>query len=180
VPKVKPRSWIVIVTVFMLVGAALLAGCSGGSTTTTPPAQTTPPAASTTPPSSTESSPTSSTPPSSTSASPTLTGADLGKQIFETGDDNNGKITATGGIKTITVDACKNCHGADAKGLKSTGAPDIRAKTLMPGYTAAKFATAVTTGKDNTGKPLESKMPRFTGATADDTAGLWAYLQTLK
>ena len=35
------------------------------------------------------------------------------------------------------------------------------------------------TGKDDTGKPLESKMPRFS-ATPEDTAALWAYVLTLK
>ena len=104
---------------------------------------------------------------------------DLGKLIFETGADNAGPIVTKFGIAKITVNACKNCHGADGKGGKGLAGPDIRGSKLQPDYDAAKFATAVTTGKDDAGKPLESKMPRFS-ATPEDTAALWAYVLTLK
>ena len=99
--------------------------------------------------------------------------------IFETGADNAGVISTKLGIKTIKVNACKNCHGANGKGGKPLAGPDIRGKTLQPDFDETKFARAVVTGVDDAGKPLESKMPRFT-ATAEDTAGLWLYVNTLK
>jgi mono/diheme cytochrome c family protein len=102
----------------------------------------------------------------------------LGKQIFETGNDNAGVIPWKSGIATIKVQACKNCHGADAKGIKKLG-PDIRGSQLQPSFTDVLFARAVTTGVDDAGKKLESRMPRFQ-ATPEDTAALWLYVNSLK
>jgi hypothetical protein len=99
--------------------------------------------------------------------------------IFETGNDNAGPIPTKDGIPTIKVNACKNCHGADAKGGKKLPGPDIRGSVLQPDFDQAKFATAVTTGVDDAGKRLHKQMPRFS-ATPEDTAGLWLYLNSLK
>jgi hypothetical protein len=99
--------------------------------------------------------------------------------IFETGKDNAGAISTTRGIPTIKVTACKNCHGADAKGGKKLPGPDIRGSVLQPDFDEATFARAVTTGKDDTGKKLHNQMPRFS-ATPEDTAALWLYLNSLK
>ena len=121
------------------------------------------------------------TPTASTPATPTqaLTGIALGKMIFETGNDNAGVIPHKSGIAKITVQACKNCHGDDANGNKKLGAPDIRGSVLQPDFNDITFARAVTTGVDDSGKRLESKMPRF-DATPEDTAALWLYVNSLK
>jgi hypothetical protein len=149
------------------VGSGLLAGCSStptSSPSTTPPATVTPA--------------TPSTPPS-TPATPAVSGLELGKLIFATGADNTGPIPTTGGIPSIKVNACKNCHGDNAKGGKKLPGPDIRGSVLQPSFTEAKFATAVTTGVDDTGKRLHKTMPRFS-ASAEDTDALWLYLNSLK
>jgi mono/diheme cytochrome c family protein len=159
-----------VAAVVVLVG--LLAACSG--TTSSSTSSTTPPAATTAPEPSTP-----ATTPASTPATPAVSGVELGKLIFGTGADNAGPIATKFGIKTITVNACKNCHGANGKGGKGLAGPDIRGSKLQPDFDAAKFARAVTTGIDDAGKPLESKMPRFS-ATAEDTDALWAYLNSLK
>ena len=99
--------------------------------------------------------------------------------IFETGNDNAGLIPTARGIATIKVNACKNCHGADAKGGKKLPGPDIRGSVLQPDFDEAKFARAVTTGVDDGGKKLHNQMPRFS-ATPDDTDALWLYLNSLK
>ena len=148
----------------VVVGSALSAGCSG---TAPSPSSTTPPAV------------TPVTPPPSTPSTPPVSGIDLGKLIFQTGTDNAGVIPTKGGIAKITVNACKNCHGANAKGGKPLPGPDIRGSKLQPDFNEAKFVTAVTTGIDDAGKPLHKQMPRFS-ATPEDTAALWQYLNSLK
>jgi mono/diheme cytochrome c family protein len=160
----------------LVAGVALLAlvSLSAGCTATAPTSTAQPPAAVTTPPSTTES-PTASTP---TATAPAVTGIALGKLIFETGNDNAGMIAYKNGIAKIKVQACKNCHGADAKGIKKLG-PDIRGSVLQPDFTEVTFARSVVTGVDDAGKKLESKMPRFQ-ATPEDTAALWLYVNSLK
>ncbi len=167
----KALGKVLLVGVVLFVFAALLSGCSQSAPTTTPTTQ--PPAAVTTSP--------PSTPESSTTSSPTapaVTGIDLGKMIFTTGNDNTGAIPHRSGIAKIKVQACKNCHGDNAKGLKNLG-PDIRGSKLQPDFDETKFARAVTQGIDDAGKRLESTMPRFQ-ATPEDTDGLWLYLNSLK
>ena len=159
-----------VVTALLVMG--LLAACSG--TTSSSTSSTTPPAATTAPEPSTP-----ATTPASTPATPAVSGVELGKLIFDTGADNAGPIATKFGIKTITVNACKNCHGADGKGGKKLAGPDIRGSKLQPDFDAVKFARAVTTGVDDAGKKLESKMPRFS-ATAEDTDALWLYVNSLK
>jgi hypothetical protein len=119
------------------------------------------------------------TPPATTPATPTVSGIQLGKLIYQTGNDDAGVIPTKLGMPKIKVNACKNCHGANGKGGKPLAGPDIRGKTLRPDFDEAKFATAVTTGKDDAGKALHSKMPRF-AATPEDTAALWLYVNSLK
>ena len=149
----------------MVVLAALAGGCAPTAPAPQPPAAVTP--APSTP----------ATP--SAPATPPVTGVALGKMIFVTGADNSGPIATKFGIATITVNACKNCHGANGKGGKGLPGPDIRGSVLRPDFDQAKFARAVTTGVDDTGKALHSKMPRFS-ATSEDTAALWKYVLTLK
>lgn len=151
-----------------VAGAALSAGCSS-TPASSPPAS---------PPASVAPVP-SATPPASTSATPAVSGSALGKMIFETGQDNAGVIATTRGIPKIKVNACKNCHGANAKGGKPLPGPDIRGSVLQPDYDEAKFERAVTTGVDDGGKKLHNQMPRFS-ATPEDTAALWLYLNSLK
>lgn len=98
--------------------------------------------------------------------------------IFETGNDNSGAIPYRDGIAKIKVAACKNCHGANGKGMKGLG-PSITGSSLQPDFNEATFARAVTQGLDEQGKKLESKMPRFQ-ATPEDTAALWLYVNSLK
>lgn len=171
--KVPARILLLSLLAVVVVFAALSAGCSGGSPSSSSSTTTAPPAATTAPPS------TPATPPPSTPATPAVSGLELGKLIFTTGNDNAGPIATKFGIKTIKVNACKNCHGENAKGGKPLAGPDIRGSKLQPSFDEAKFARAVTTGVDDAGKPLESKMPRFS-ATPEDTAALWTYLLSLK
>jgi Cytochrome c len=156
-----------------LIGMALAAGCSGAQTSSSPPSEpaVAPPASSTA----------TTTPAPEPATTPALSGLALGQKIFTTGEDNAGAIPAKGGIAKITVNACKNCHGVDAKGGKKLkiAAPDIRGSVLQPDFNETTFARSVTTGVDDTGKRLHKQMPRFT-ATAEDTAALWQYLNTLK
>ena len=148
--------------------SGLSAGCSSAPPST--PAVTPPAAVAPAP---------STTPSASAPATPAVTGLALGKMIFETGNDNAGRIPATRGIPAIKVYACKNCHGPNAKGGKPLPGPDIRGSVLQPDFDEAKFARAVTTGIDDTGKKLHNQMPRFS-ATPDDTHALWLYLNSLK
>jgi len=153
-----------------LIGLALAAGCSGAQTGSSPsPAPAVAPPASST---------ATTAPAPATSA---LSGVDLGKKIFTTGEDNAGVIPTKYGIAKIKVNACKNCHGVDAKGGKKMKltAPDIRGSVLQPDFDQATFARSVTTGVDDTGKRLHKQMPRFT-ATPEDTAALWLYVNSLK
>lgn len=165
----KRAKSLLLVLAISAAAAGLSAGCSS-PTTSSPPANQ--PAAVTPVPSNPSA-------PASTSATPAVTGVALGKMIYETGNDNAGPIPTTRGIATIKVNACKNCHGADAKGGKKLPGPDIRGSVLQPDFDQAKFARAVTTGKDDTGKKLHNQMPRFS-ATPEDTAALWLYLNSLK
>jgi mono/diheme cytochrome c family protein len=170
--KARTRILFLALTIVVLLSiAALSAGCSSQSSA---PAPSTPPPAAVTPAPSEP----ASTPPS-TPATPAVSGLALGKMIFETGADNTGPIPTTLGMPTIKVNACKNCHGANGKGGKPLAGPDIQGSKLKPDFDEAKFATAVTTGVDDAGKKLESKMPRFQ-ATPEDTAALWLYVNTLK
>ncbi len=153
---------LIAIIVLVAVVATLAAGCS-----------------STAPPSSTSTTPSTPKPAPSTPATPAVTGLALGKMIFETGADNSGTIPTKLGMPAVKVNACKNCHGADAKGGGKLPGPDIRGSKLKPDFDQAKFAHAVTTGIDDAGKPLESKMPRFS-ASPEDTAALWLYLNSLK
>jgi mono/diheme cytochrome c family protein len=171
--NVKTRIGILALALAIIVAvaaSALSAGCSG---TTSSPSMT-PPAAVTPAPSEPASTPAASTP-----ATPAVSGVELGKMIFMTGNDNAGVIPTKLGMPTVKVNACKNCHGENGKGGKPLAGPDIRGKTLKPDFDEAKFATAVTTGVDDAGKKLHSKMPRFS-ATPEDTAALWLYVNTLK
>ena len=170
----KQRTWMLFLAgtavAAAIVGSALLTGCSGAPTSPTPTSGTAvvPPTA-----------PTAATTPPSQPATPAVSGLELGKMIFTTGNDNAGAIAVTGGIAKIKVNACKNCHGVDAKGGKPLPGPDIRGSKLQPDFDQTKFARAVTTGVDDTGKRLHKQMPRFS-ATPEDTDALWMYLNTLK
>jgi mono/diheme cytochrome c family protein len=156
-----------------IAGAIAVSGVSVGCSSTPP---TSPPAS---PPAQVTPAPSTQATPSSTLATPAVSGLELGKLIFETGKDNAGPIPTTRGMATIKVNACKNCHGANARGGKKLPGPDIRGSALQPDFDEAKFARAVTTGVDDTGKRLHNQMPRFS-ATAEDTAALWQYLNSLK
>ena len=150
------------------VGSGLSAGCSSSpsSPSASPPAAVTPV-------------PSTPATPASTPATPAVSGLALGKMIFDTGKDNAGLIATTRGIPKIKINACKNCHGANAKGGKPLPGPDIRGSVLQPDFDETKFARAVTTGIDDGGKKLHNQMPRFS-ATPEDTAALWLYLNSLK
>ena len=173
VTAVKSHTRILLVALTIVVLAMLVALSTGCSSTATTPAPSTPPAATTPAPS------TPATTPASAPTTPAVAGIELGKLIYTTGADNAGPIATTLGIKTIKVNACKNCHGVDGKGGKPLAGPDIRGSKLQPGFDEAKFARAVTMGVDDAGKKLESKMPRFQ-ATPEDTAALWLYVNSLK
>lgn len=171
-PEMNSRIRFVVLAlaiVSALFGSGLLAGCSS-----TPPAS--PPASA---PAKVPPAPSAQTSPAPTPAMPAVSGVELGTRIFLTGQDNAGLIPTKGGITKIKVNACKNCHGANAKGEKLFQSPDIRGSVLQPDFDEAKFARAVTTGVDDTGKPLRTRMPRFS-ATPEDTAALWLYLNSLK
>ena len=116
--------------------------------------------------------------PSSTPATP----AQLGQQIFTTGNGANGSPV---GVSSGAGGPCQRCHGANAQGAVG---PDIRWGVLtsttssshaprFPLTDEAQFATAVTTGEAN-GNQLKPIMPHF-NLTPAETAGLVAYLKTL-
>ena len=168
-PRSKAPSLVVAVCIGIAL-AAFVAGCSQAPTSSTTPS---------TPPTSGATSPTSAPATPSAPSTPQVTGVALGQMIFDTGADNSGPIPTKFGIASVKVNACKNCHGPNGKGGKPLPGPNIQGSTLQPDYDEAKFARAVTTGIDDTGKPLESKMPRFS-ATPDDTNALWLYVNTLK
>ena len=86
-------------------------------------------------------------------------------------------MTFTGGLANTKSAACANCHGANGKGKKGLG-PDIRGSALKPDFNVATFSRAVTKGLDEAGKPLDKKMPKI-NATPEETAALWAYVNTL-
>ena len=130
-----------LVILAAVVGSGVSAGCSStpsGSQPTSPPAAVAP-------------APSTATTPASTPATPAVSDLALGKMIFETGQDNAGPIPTTRGIPTVKINACKNCHGANAKGGKPLPGPDIRGSALQPDFDEAKFARAVTSGVDDAG-----------------------------
>ena len=147
-----------------IVALALAAVMSVGCSQATPAATTTTPAATT---------------PSAVATISPATGIALGEQIWNTGRGTEGQLDYTYGIASIKVPACKNCHGADGKGGKKLPGPDIRGSKLQPDFNEVLFARAVTQGLDETGKKLESKMPRI-AATPEETAALWLYVNSLK
>lgn len=131
-------------------------------------------------------SPTTSTnvsPDATAPAAPSAAGsAQLGAQIFTTGNGADGSPIA---VSAGSGGACSRCHGADAKGAAG---PDIRWDVLTgtidspraPRFTLADeaaFATAVTTGEAG-GKQLGPMMPRFK-LTPEQVSALVAHLKTL-
>ena len=115
-----------------------------------------------------------------------------GEQIFLTGVDADGlSLTATFVGSGAPVQgmmnrrlSCASCHGQNASGDflfpdGTTKSADIRWSTLSSeGYDQAKFARAVTQGKDEAGNELSSWMPQWTISDAD-LNDLVAYLKTL-
>ncbi|MDR3686729.1 MAG: cytochrome c [Coriobacteriia bacterium] len=119
--------------------------------------------------------------PSSTSGS-AGSAAQLGQQIFSTGN------AADGSALPVTSGAggpCARCHGNDATGMVG---PDIRWSVLtgsassshaprFPLTSEAQFVTAVTTGQAG-GNALRPMMPHYQ-LTAAQSAAIIAYLKTL-
>ena len=132
-----------------------------------------------TPPTATTTTPAATTAPAVEPTVAAVTGIDLGKQIWDTGNGVSGPIAHQYGIAKIKVQACKNCHGENGKGGKGLAGPDIRGSKLQPDFNEVLFARAVTQGLDEAGKKLESKMPHFS-ATPEETAALWLYVNSLK
>lgn len=119
----------------------------------------------------------------------------LGKVIFLTGADQNGRaIPRSGGIGMMGSGGCITCHGPDGKGgtismMGTYQVPDIRWSTLSqpmksseggtePPYDPTTFARAVRDGIGSDGDHLESVMPRWQ-LTDPQVDGLIAYLKTL-
>lgn len=162
--------------------ATLLAAsaCAPTAPTNAPPTSTAP-QTSTAPPSSA----TTSEGTSETTGSTEATGAGkiaLGKVIFDTGRDASGTIKFTDGttaVKTAGIAPCVNCHGPKGTGMTGLG-PAITWTAIKDTLkTQQLFDQAVTQGKDEEGKPLATKMPRFQMSTKDLTA-LYAYIKTLQ
>jgi hypothetical protein len=118
--------------------------------------------------------------------------ASPGEQLYLSGVDADGlTITATFVGKGMPMQGmmnrhlvCANCHGQNGRGDflfpdGTTKSADIRWSTLAAaGYDQAKFATAVTQGKDQSGNALSGWMPQWKISDAD-LADLAAYLKTL-
>lgn len=104
----------------------------------------------------------------------------LGKMIYETDNDNLGHITTMYGISSIKLNACRNCHGSDARGSGKLRTPDIRGFVLQPRYNQTTFARVLTLGLDANGKRLNRRMPLFYVTPApEDSPALWLYLNAL-
>jgi mono/diheme cytochrome c family protein len=131
--------------------------------------------------------------PGSTSGG-SLTAIELGRRIYTTGVDEDGRVIRRSAIMMFGRAACAQCHGADARGRKissmmgSFEAPDIRWSTLSrpmqeengalePAYDAATFGKALREGIDSAGDTLEAPMPRW-DLTDAQVEALIAFLKT--
>jgi mono/diheme cytochrome c family protein len=118
----------------------------------------------------------------------------IGEDIFNQGTGPSGRsIERSGGILGLTAGGCASCHGSNGHGLPSlVRAPDItyanltdpRGMRLSDGsrglsFTDQAIRRAVTAGIDPRGMTLSTAMPRWR-LTAQEWAGLLAYLKTLK
>ena len=176
-----PRPTLALILVF---AAAALTGCGGSQQAANP---STPPVSSNAPIGGIESSPASSSAAASaagatSSASAAADPAQLGKQIFTTGNGSAGSPVPT---SSGLGGPCAHCHGDDAKGKVG---PDIRwgvltgsaASSRAPRFklsSEAQFAKAVAIG-DAAGNQLRGMMPHYQ-LTDAQAAALVAYLKTL-
>ena len=160
-----------------LVAVAIVGGCGQKKEPPAPaamtPMQPPPPAAVT---------------PTTPKPTPAVSGKELGKIIFTTGNGSAGthiEFEKGGTQFKAKPGGCVGCHGADAKGKKvgNLTVPDIRASTLLEAhggkpakYTSATLKKAVTQGIDEEGKPLKDAMPRW--KMTDDEFGALAEFVT--
>lgn len=138
--------------------------------------------------------------------SPAAIGSDMqraqaearGRSLYLTGLHADGRPLAgknegTGLPLPQAFVACVNCHGYEARGKSEAGTvtSDIRWNRLTKPYgltrpdgrrrapyDAASFFAALVEGRDPSGQPLDTAMPRF-ALSAGDAADLRAYLQHL-
>jgi mono/diheme cytochrome c family protein/ABC-type branched-subunit amino acid transport system substrate-binding protein len=121
-----------------------------------------------------------------------------GRDLYLSGRHADGRaLTAYAAGNTVALPAdfaaCVNCHGHEARGISEGGrdASDIRWLTLTKPYEVARadgrrrspydaagLLVAITSGRDASGQPLDTAMPRFE-LTAQEVADLIAYLQYL-
>lgn len=159
-----------VVILLLLSVLCLIGGCSKPA----PPPPPTPPAAAV------------NTPPAAAPAA--TTGADLGRQIFETGIGSNGlHIAFTAGSDRFQVKpgGCIGCHGPDAHGkqLGNIKSPNIT-YTALRGGAKPLYATddavlvTIRQGKDETGQPLSAMMPHWQVSDAEGKA-LLEHLKTV-
>lgn len=93
--------------------------------------------------------------------------ADNGRSIFQTGRDSDGKQIVA--AKPPLRPYCAACHGANgAGGVHLPGgavSADLRHSSLVVGqkhpYTLRLLESAITTGIDNDGQPLNLVMPHW-------------------
>lgn len=80
--------------------------------------------------------------------------------------------------KTLaTAKNCNGCHGADLSG-KAGGPPSLHVSGITSKYNAQTWARMLDTGDTPDGGKVHPPMPVY-HLSADDSAALWAYVNTL-
>ncbi len=80
--------------------------------------------------------------------------------------------------KTLaTAKNCNGCHGADLGG-KAGGPPSLHVSGITSKYNAQTWARMLDTGDTPDGDKVHPPMPVY-HLSADDSAALWAYVNTL-